>query len=94
MELAGTIAYTKGAMTNIAEKLVSLGFAERLYDETDRRTIQLQITTAGRNALKEAQTIGEDVFMQLFVNLREEEINQYLLIQEKIVKRIHSRKKI
>lgn len=93
-ELAETIGYTKGAMTNISEKLVRLGFAERLYDESDRRTIQLQITTAGMNALKEAQAIGEDVFMLLFESLSEEEINQYLLIQEKIVQGIESRKKI
>lgn len=93
-ELAETLGYTKGAMTNIAEKLVGLGFAERLYDETDRRTIQLQITTAGRNALIEAQKVGEDLFMQLFENLSEEEINQYLFIQEKIVQGIQRRKKI
>ncbi|MFD1928876.1 MarR family winged helix-turn-helix transcriptional regulator [Sporosarcina siberiensis] len=92
-ELAETIGYTKGAMTNISEKLVRLGFAERLYDESDRRTIQLQITTAGMNALKEAQAIGEDVFMLLFESLSEEEINQYLMIQEKIVQGIESRKK-
>jgi len=93
-ELAETIGYTKGAMTNIAEKLVNLGFAERLYDKTDRRTIQLQITTAGRNALLEAQTIGEELFMQLFEDLSDEEINQYLLIQEKIVQGIQRRKKV
>ena len=93
-ELAETIGYTKGAMTSIAEKLVNLGFAERLYDETDRRTIQLQITIAGENALKEAQAIGEDVFIRLFETLSEEEINQYLMIQEKIVQGIQSRKDI
>ena len=91
-ELAETIGYTKGAMTSIAGKLVTLGLAERLYDENDRRTIQLKITAAGRNALKEAQAIGEDVFMRLFETLSEEEINQYLLIQEKIVQGIEDRK--
>jgi len=92
-ELAETIGYTKGAMTSIAEKLVKLGLAERIYDEKDRRTIQLKITVAGKNALIEAQAIGEDVFMQLFETLSEEEINQYLLIQEKIVQGIRDRKK-
>ncbi|WP_102272535.1 MarR family winged helix-turn-helix transcriptional regulator [Cytobacillus massiliigabonensis] len=92
VELAETVGYTKGAMTNIANKLVDLGLAERLYDENDRRTIQLKITAAGDQALTEAQRIGQDVFTQLFEVLNEEEINQYLRIQEKLVKGIQDRK--
>jgi DNA-binding MarR family transcriptional regulator len=92
VELAETVGYTKGAMTNIATKLVNLGLAERLYDENDRRIIQLKITAAGEQALAEAQKIGKDVFTQLFEVLSEEEINQYLMIQEKLVRSIHDRK--
>ncbi|WP_419393102.1 MarR family winged helix-turn-helix transcriptional regulator [Cytobacillus praedii] len=92
VELAETVGYTKGAMTNIATKLVNLGLAERLYDENDRRIIQLKITAAGEQALTEAQKIGKDVFAQLFEVLSEEEIDQYLMIQEKLVRSIHDRK--
>lgn len=92
-ELAETVGYTKGAMTSIADKLVQLEMAKRLYDENDRRTIRLEITTTGFQALKEAQTIGEDVFTKLFDPLSEEEIRQYLLIQEKILQGIQNRKK-
>jgi len=90
-ELAETIGYTKGAMTNIAEKLVKLGLAERLYDPSDRRTIRLQITTEGEKALLKAQSIGQEVFIQLFEVLNEEEIAQYLLIQEKLVQGIQDK---
>lgn len=92
-ELAETIGYTKGAMTHISIKLVMLGLVERLYDDNDRRTIRLKITDAGEKALEEAKKIGHDVFMQLFDVLNEEEINQYLSIQEKLVQGIHDRKK-
>lgn len=91
-ELAETVGYTKGAMTSIADKLVQLEMAERLYDENDRRTIRLKITTTGLEALKEAQSIGEDVFTKLFDPLSEEEIRQYLLIQEKILQGIQNRR--
>lgn len=87
-ELAETIGYTKGAMTSIAEKLVKLGLAERLYDEADRRTIRLQITQEGKNALVTAQQVGQEVFIQLFDVLNDEEIAQYLSIQEKLVRGI------
>ena len=90
-ELAETIGYTKGAMTSIAEKLVKLGLAERLYDENDRRTIRLQITEEGLNAFVKAQEVGKDVFIQLFDVLNDEEIAQYLLILEKLVQGIEDR---
>ncbi|MET4559559.1 DNA-binding MarR family transcriptional regulator [Lysinibacillus parviboronicapiens] len=90
-ELAETIGYTKGAMTNIAEKLVKLGLAERLYDQADRRTIRLMITNEGEKALVKAQSIGKEVFIQLFEVLNEEEIAQYLLIQEKLVQGIQDK---
>lgn len=90
-ELAETIGYTKGAMTSIAEKLVKLGLAERLYDDNDRRTIRLQITEEGKNAFNKAQDVGKDVFIQLFEVLNEEEIEQYLLILEKLVQGIKDR---
>ncbi|QDQ02766.1 MarR family transcriptional regulator [Lysinibacillus fusiformis] len=92
-ELAETIGYTKGAMTSIAEKLVKLGLAERLYDQADRRTIRLMITNEGEKALVIAQLIGKEVFMQLFEVLNEEEITQYLLIQEKLVQGIQDKQR-
>lgn len=93
VELAETIGYTKGAMTNISIKLVKLGLVERLYDDNDRRTIRLRITAAGEKALAEANKIGQVVFIQLFEVLSEEEINVYLSIQEKLVKGIQDRKR-
>lgn len=92
VDLAETLAYTKGAMTNIASKLVKLELVERLYDNSDRRTIQLKITPAGEKALTEAQAIGNKVFLQHFEVLSDEEINQYLKIQEKLVKGIEKQK--
>jgi len=90
VELAETVGYTKGAMTSIATKLVNLGLVERLYDENDHRTIRLNITEEGKNALIKAQEIGKEVFMQLFEVLNEEEINQYLHIQEKLIQGIQN----
>ncbi|KQL50427.1 MarR family transcriptional regulator [Heyndrickxia shackletonii] len=92
VELAETVGYTKGAMTSIASKLVNLGLVERLYDENDHRTIRLNITAEGEKALIIAHEIGKKVFMELFEVLSEEEINQYLRIQEKLVNGIQSRK--
>jgi DNA-binding MarR family transcriptional regulator len=92
VELADTIGYTKGAMTHIANKLVDLGLIEKTFDEIDRRAVQLAITPKGEYALKEAQEIGKKVFIELFEVLSEEEIENYLNIQEKLIKGIQERK--
>ncbi len=84
VELAELLGFTKGAMTNISNKLVDLGLAERLYDDKDRRTIQLQITPEGLNALKQAQSIGEKLFTELFSVFTGEELAQYFQLQEKL----------
>ncbi|MBY0099403.1 MarR family transcriptional regulator [Mesobacillus maritimus] len=92
VELADKLGYTKGAMTNIATKLLDLGLVEKVLDETDRRVIQLRITPTGEKALSEAQAIGQTLFMQHFEALNEEEINQYFNIQEKLLKHIEDQK--
>ncbi|UOQ50670.1 MarR family transcriptional regulator [Gracilibacillus caseinilyticus] len=82
------LANTKGAMTNIATKLVNLGLAVRQPDEQDKRTIRMVITPEGEKALSEAQAIGKKLFMDIFEVLSEEELNQYLMIQEKLLEAV------
>ncbi|WP_042149723.1 MarR family winged helix-turn-helix transcriptional regulator [Paucisalibacillus sp. EB02] len=91
VELAETLGYTKGAMTNIANKLVNLEFVDRLDVKQDKRANQLSITETGEKALVEAQEIGKKMFVDLFQELTEEEINQYLTIQEKLLQGIDDR---
>ncbi|MFD1849789.1 MarR family winged helix-turn-helix transcriptional regulator [Oceanobacillus bengalensis] len=92
VELAEILGYTKGSMTNIATKLVNLELAERLYDESDRRIVRLKITFKGLEALEEAKAIGKELFMEHFEVLSEEEIKQYLTIQEKLITGIRDKK--
>jgi len=84
-DLAETLRYSKGAITNISSKLVKFELAERLYSKDDRRTIHLKITNKGQSSLLEAQKIGEEIFVELFDGLTEEELDQYLNIQQKIL---------
>lgn len=88
VDLADSLGYTKGAMTNIANKLVTLNLAKKVYDEEDRRTIRLDITPLGETALQEAQAIGQKIFIQHFEVLSEKELEFYMEIQEKLMKEI------
>ena len=83
--LAENLGYSPGAMTNIASKLVKEGYAERQYNADDRRNVLLAITNLGLQALEEAQVVGSQIQVELFSVLSEEEIEQYLSIQQKLL---------
>ncbi|GIP22080.1 MULTISPECIES: MarR family winged helix-turn-helix transcriptional regulator [Paenibacillus] len=84
--LAKKLGYTPGAMTNIANRLIKLGLAERKYNENDRRNVLLAVTDQGLTILREAQLKGQELRAKMFQVLSEEEIQQYLAIQEKLIK--------
>lgn len=84
--LAKELEYTPGAMTNIANRLIKEGYAERKYSEEDRRIVLLAITEQGIAILNEAQAKGQELRKDLFDVLSEEEINQFLAIHEKLLK--------
>lgn len=86
IELAELVGLTKGALTNISTKLVDLSLVERLYEEEDRRTIRLKITEKGLAALEEAQAIGNEIYTELFEAFSEEELNEYLRLQNKLIR--------
>ena len=87
VELADRLGYTKGAMTSIANKLVTNQLVERVFDESDRRTIRLSITEKGKQALIEANEIGKGIYLDLFSALTPEEVQMYLVLQQKILNR-------
>lgn len=85
-ELANELGYTPGAMTNIATRLIKDAHAERVYDESDRRIIRLNITDKGKAILDKAQQTGQEMREQIFSVLTEEEVQQYLAIQQKLLR--------
>lgn len=87
--LAETLGYSPGAITNISTKLVKEGYAERQYNADDRRNVLLAMTQSGSQALDEAQRIGNLIQVELFSVLSEEEIEQYLSIQQKLLSAVN-----
>lgn len=84
-ELAHELGYTPGALTNIADRLMKEAYVERVYDDTDRRIIRLAITEQGESILDKAQKTGQKMREDIFSVLTEEEIQQYLAIQQKLL---------
>lgn len=84
--LAEKLGFTPGAMTNISNKLVKLGYAKRIYNENDRRHVLMEILPAGELVLKDAQLHGHAIQEEIFEVLSETELEQYLIITEKLLK--------
>lgn len=87
-QLAKKLGYTPGAMTGISNKLTKEGYAKREYDENDRRIILLAITDKGNELLEEARKQGQKMRENIYSVLTEEEINQLISIQRKLLNRV------
>lgn len=51
-DLAAQCRYTPSAVTRTADRLVALGFAERISCPSDRRVVYLAVTEAGADAVQ------------------------------------------
>lgn len=88
--LTEKLGFTPGAMTNIANRLIKEGYAERQINEEDRRVIFLDITDEGKQVLEQAHEKGKQLHLELFQALRETEIQQLLAIYKKLLQQSQS----
>lgn len=93
MKLAETLHFTGGAMTNIGNKLVKLELVTRESVEGDRRQTQLAITKAGQDVLEQASKLGRHQRQEMFEVLTEEEVEQYLQINQKLLHALRAKRK-
>lgn len=84
-ELAHILGLTPGAITNISDKLIKKGYAQRKFDDHDRRVIYLAITEEGKKIIKLARAKGEQVQTEIFQVLNESEYEQLLKIYKKLL---------
>jgi DNA-binding MarR family transcriptional regulator len=91
-DLAMRLGFTPGAMTNIANKLIEAGLAERISDEKDRRIVYLTITKNGEGLLLEAIEIGQKMHWQIFHQLTKEERSALQSVYEKLLSFLEKQK--
>jgi len=82
--IAKELGLTPPTVTNLTDKLVKRNLAVRLFDESDRRIVLLDITDEGRDILDRANEKGHNLRTELFLKLTEEERKQMLHIFQKL----------
>ncbi|GAB6930993.1 hypothetical protein JCM10914A_49760 [Paenibacillus sp. JCM 10914] len=73
-ELAEQLDFTSGAVTALCDKLETHGFAVRRRSKTDRRSIVLEITEAGREMLQRNESVGAYMIEFLFGSFAQDEL--------------------
>ncbi len=74
-EIGKHMGISKPYMTLLVDKLISEGLVERVSDTDDRRVINVTITEAGRDAIKEFSRNARDAVMRNLSSLDSEDIS-------------------
>ena len=86
-DMARFMHVTTAAMTGIAERLVSAGYAARLYSPQDRRIIRIKLTARGSDLVRRINEQRRKMIVSIFGNISEDDRRDYLkiLMQIKVI---------
>lgn len=76
-ELAKAMQLPKQQMTKLANRLVDGGFAQRRYDDKDRRTIVIVLTDKAKQYIEKITSQDIESYKNGFKNLDMEEVEQF-----------------
>lgn len=85
-ELAQWIQMPKQQMTKIVNRLVEYGFAERVYDPSDRRVIKIKITDKAVSYIDHFLEQDAGCFGELLGQMSREERNEFRLAIEAMMR--------
>lgn len=83
-ELTERLEIQPGSASEVIAKLEDAGYIKRTPNETDRRTININLTELGKTAAEEAKKERKQRHEQMFSCLSEDEKEQLLSLLEKI----------
>ena len=86
--IAEKIGYTPGAITGMTNKLIKEEYILRVPQEYDRRVTLIWITDKGIKLLEEAQKQEEILRNDIYSTLNDEETEQLLKIQKKLLEQV------
>ena len=73
-QLANQLSVTNQAMTTISNILVKQGFVKRVYDDANRRQIELQLTPEGLSYVNQNEDEVVEIVGRVFADLSEEDL--------------------
>jgi len=84
-DIAHFLNVSTAAATGIVDRLVRLGYVERVFQPQDRRIIKIKLNSKGLELMKNINTQKRQMIIDIFGKISQEERQDYL----KILMRIH-----
>ncbi|HEV2403510.1 MAG TPA: MarR family transcriptional regulator [Candidatus Saccharimonadales bacterium] len=84
-ELAHNLHLTAGAITQLTEPLVRVGYIKRTPDERDRRIARLSLTASGMQMLTHRSESYRLALSEVLARLSDAELELYLRVQQKML---------
>jgi DNA-binding MarR family transcriptional regulator len=84
-QVAEALCFTSGAITALADKLISAGYAQRQRSEEDRRVVYLEITPKGRDMLGKIRAHRISIIETFFSSLSHEDAQHLIRIYKQIL---------
>lgn len=84
-QVAEALCFTSGAITTLADKLISADFVERQRSEEDRRVVYLAITPKGRDMLGKIRAHRNMIVETFFGGLSHEDAQDLIRIYKQIL---------
>jgi DNA-binding MarR family transcriptional regulator len=82
--LAAEIGVSLPAMTGVVERLYRIKLLERIHDTNDRRVVNIELTSQGRQTISALREKREKTLAEIFAKLSENDRRHYLRIILKI----------
>ncbi|WP_201714804.1 MarR family winged helix-turn-helix transcriptional regulator [Rossellomorea arthrocnemi] len=83
-ELAEKLEVKPSAITVMIDRLLKNDFVSRQRDEKDRRIVKLELTSLGQDVFEKAKAKRREIFSRYLAYLDEEDVNQLVMIYEKL----------
>lgn len=82
--LAEKVSLTNQALTTISNTLVTNGFARRIYDDNNRRQIELELTPQGLKFVNDNEDEVVEIVGQVFSVLSDDDLEKLRLASDEI----------
>ncbi len=93
-EIASHLQTSFSSATQIIERMVQAGFITRVNDDNDRRVVQLSVTSAGVNQLKELKKAKKEQMKKLLAKVDANDMKELIRIQEKMLQSLQEKSDI
>jgi len=84
-DIADELRVSRGAISNLTDRLYHEGFIRRVRSREDRRVVEIELTSEGREFLRQKETERIDWLAHLFCQLEGDDLNDLLRISRRII---------